>query len=59
MPDISMCKNEQCPLKKICYRYTAKPSSWQFYGQFEPDEKGECKHYLEIEQNEKRTEEKS
>jgi hypothetical protein len=26
MPDYSMCKNEKCPLKEKCYRYTATPN---------------------------------
>jgi len=26
MPDITMCKNESCPLKINCYRYMAKPN---------------------------------
>lgn len=25
MPDITKCSYEECPLKKSCYRYTAKP----------------------------------
>jgi len=31
MPDITMCKNDQCPLKDKCYRFTAKPSMRQSY----------------------------
>ena len=35
MPDISMCSNKTCPLKKDCYRYTAKPSEFrQSYSNF-------------------------
>jgi len=35
MPDISMCANEECPLKKGCYRYTATPNPYrQAYGSF-------------------------
>ena len=30
-PDISMCKEEKCPLKEKCYRYTAKPDEYQSY----------------------------
>lgn len=30
MPDITMCRNEDCPLKERCYRFKAKPSP---YGQ--------------------------
>lgn len=25
MPDITMCSGDECPLKDICYRHTAKP----------------------------------
>ena len=32
MPDICMCPGEDCPIKKTCYRFTAKPSEyWQSY----------------------------
>lgn len=31
MPDITMCKNKDCPLKDKCYRFTAEPSMRQFY----------------------------
>lgn len=32
MVDITMCKNEKCPLKGRCYRYTAVPCPhWQSY----------------------------
>lgn len=35
MPDISMCRNEKCPSKKQCYRYTARPNPFrQSYGNF-------------------------
>lgn len=29
MPDISMCNGGKCPEKNDCYRYRAKPGSWQ------------------------------
>jgi hypothetical protein len=44
-PDISMCANEECPLKEKCYRYTAKPEMMQSYGDFKPDENGECEYF--------------
>lgn len=31
MVDLAMCKNEDCPVKKSCYRYLAKPDSYQSY----------------------------
>lgn len=53
MPDISMCMNDECPLKKICYRWAAYPDDCvQSYAdfKFETNEKGEteCEHYLKI-----------
>lgn len=29
MPDIAMCKNENCKKKLKCYRYTATPSEYR------------------------------
>lgn len=29
MPDISMCDGGSCPLRKRCYRFTAKPSEFR------------------------------
>jgi hypothetical protein len=46
MPDISMCRNEECPLKDSCYRYVAEPSHYQAYGKFEY--KDGCDHYLKF-----------
>lgn len=34
MPDISMCKDFTCPLRKKCYRYTAIPNEVQCYAIF-------------------------
>ncbi|KKN58939.1 hypothetical protein LCGC14_0547420 [marine sediment metagenome] len=31
MPDITMCTGANCPLRKSCYRYMAKPSQRQSY----------------------------
>lgn len=31
MPDICMCRDEDCPQKGKCYRYMAKPSELQSY----------------------------
>jgi len=36
MADITKCTNDTCPLRKTCYRYTAKSDSeWQSYAKFE------------------------
>lgn len=37
MPDISMCANYTCPLRKKCYRYRAFPTAgYQTYADFVP-----------------------
>ena len=46
MPDITKCRDEQCPAKDHCYRYTAKPSFYQSYFFGTPrKEDGTCTHY--------------
>ena len=36
MPDISMCKNKTCKVRKKCYRYMATPTpQWQAYADFD------------------------
>ena len=46
MPDIEMCGNQECPLRKECYRFTAIPSKdLQAYNYFKPDEDGQCDYY--------------
>lgn len=47
MPDISMCKNEDCKDKDSCYRYTAKPDPyWQSYILIEGEkDKDTCEEY--------------
>jgi hypothetical protein len=46
MPDISMCMNEECPLKEECYRFTVQPNKYrQSYGNFKPNEEGQCVYY--------------
>lgn len=40
MPDISMCANYTCPLRKNCYRYRAIPTDgYQTYADFKPTER--------------------
>lgn len=37
MPDITMCANNECPLRSHCYRYLAVPDEcWQSYSYFIP-----------------------
>jgi len=51
MPDISMCKNKQCPLSQKCYRHEdsgTKPSEyWQSYADFEYAN-GKCEDFWPI-----------
>jgi len=56
MPDISMCKTEECPLHETCYRFTATPNGhWQSYFAGDPrttpklkgKEDKECNFYWE------------
>ena len=42
MPDITMCMNDNCPVRKDCYRHTATPSEWQSWSVFEWDGKDGC-----------------
>lgn len=49
MPDISMCANSECPMKKDCYRNPAsgtKPSLMQSWSAFAPDKDGNCENYV-------------
>ncbi len=45
MPDITMCDGKECPVKKKCYRYTAKPSEYQSYFVEAPIKDGKCDYY--------------
>lgn len=49
MPDISMCTGEGCKKKKTCYRFTAKPSSYQSYFSVPPKEQDKCEYYYPVE----------
>jgi hypothetical protein len=35
MPDITMCKNETCPRKAECFRYTVPYTSYQTWTVFD------------------------
>lgn len=59
VPDISMCRSNTCPLKDLCYRFTATPSTFrQAYADFKYDEvTGKCNYYwdnLEHKKNQER-----
>ncbi len=47
MPDISMCRDQECPSRETCFRFVATPSPFlQTYGAFgrRPNE-AKCDHY--------------
>lgn len=50
MPDITMCKGTDCPLKENCYRFTATPGEWQWQSWFaEPPIEGEdCEYQMPL-----------
>lgn len=48
MADITMCSNQDCPLKDSCYRAQAEPSYWQSYALFEHD--GECEWFIQFDE---------
>ena len=50
MPDITMCKDIDCPIKDKCYRFTATPSEFrQSYFIDSPINKnGECEYFVNI-----------
>ena len=51
MVDITMCVNQECAINKYCYRYMAKPSSYQSYAKFKPYKEKDgwhCEHFMEI-----------
>lgn len=55
MPDISMCRNIECPHHINCYRYKAEPNPyWQAYAQFEPDEEGRCEFFWDYDKYNKK-----
>ena len=47
MPDITMCQEDQCPRRNLCYRYTARPDQyWQSYFAKKPcDDYATCREF--------------
>ena len=45
MSDITMCEGTNCPHKEKCYRFTAKPSEYQYYFIEPPIKDGKCEYY--------------
>ncbi len=49
MPDISMCVNQKCPSKEVCYRYKARPNEpYQAYSVFMHGKSGKCRDFIEV-----------
>jgi len=51
MPDITMCRGEDCPIQKECYRHEATPSEYrQSYFVISPYDKEtkSCDHYNQM-----------
>jgi hypothetical protein len=49
MADISMCANQTCPDRSMCYRYMATASSWQSYCGFcPPPGASRCSDFIPI-----------
>ena len=45
--DITMCSNDQCPDRNICYRYTSIPDDkYQSYSNFEFNHDSGCSDIL-------------
>lgn len=44
--DVTLCSNDQCPIRETCYRFTAKASNWQSMASFTPKD-GACDYYIE------------
>lgn len=57
MPDITMCRNDECPLKEKCYRFIAEPNYRQSYSYFAFDfnletEEFECEFFYPVKEKE-------
>ena len=47
MPDMALCKNEECPARKHCYRFTAESDCHQVYARFSvPPKRTRCEYYI-------------
>ena len=46
MPAIAMCQNKTCPIRTRCYRFTAKPDTYQQYSYFQPNTNLKCDFFL-------------
>lgn len=50
MPDYTMCTGDDCPLKRDCFRFIAKPDEYQSMFSIVPynKEKKECNYYTKV-----------
>ena len=48
MSDITKCRDNKCPSKNSCYRFTSKAGDFQSYFMESPRKDGEdrCKYYI-------------
>ena len=46
MPDLTMCKGEDCEARVTCYLYTATPSKYQSYFTKDPGVNSGCEYYI-------------
>lgn len=48
MPDIAMCRGDDCEQRNQCYRYTAMPAMLQTWFKTPPRFNGRCDYFLAI-----------
>jgi len=49
MPDIAMCNDDSCPMKKTCYRFVAVPNEFrQSYFTESPRKGDDCEYFERI-----------
>ena len=49
MTDITLCKDDKCPLKDYCYRFKAKREGNNYFFNYSPYDSdiGDCEFYLD------------
>ena len=55
MTDITKCNDEDCPMKKKCYRWWSEEGVWQSYFKESPREGDECEYFWERKRASKHT----
>ena len=48
MTDITKCKNDKCPKKERCYRWTATDGMRQSVSMFNKELKEECEYFWKV-----------